>query len=176
MKTYKTIFASAFSILFLCIVQFSATAQTTMEEFMMKWENSKQFTLEVVEKMPDDLQNFKPHESAMKFDQQVIHLSSTIAGVSKKFLKGEDPSFDLAPKPANKEELKAYVTACYDYGAVTFSKLTEAQLAEKVEIFGSTVSRRQIISLIDDHCTHHRGAAIAYIRANGIEPPRFIGI
>ncbi|AFL83475.1 hypothetical protein Belba_0828 [Belliella baltica DSM 15883] len=173
MKTNKTILASALSILFLCIVQFTATAQTTMEEFMMKWENGKQFTLEVVDKMPDDLQNYKPHETAMSFNEQITHLSSAIAGISKGFLSGEDPAFDLTSKPANKEELKAFVTACYDYGKATFSKLTEAQLAEKVEIFGNTASRRQIIALIDDHCTHHRGAAISYIRANGIEPPRF---
>lgn len=176
MKTSKTILVCALSILFLFITQFSATAQTTMEEFMMKWENSKQFTLAVVDKMPGDLQSFKPHESAMSFNQQIVHLSSTIAGISKRFLAGEDPSFDLAPKPANKEELKAYVTACYDYGAATFSNLSEAQLAEKVEIFGNDASRRQILRLLDDHCTHHRGAAISYIRANGIEPPRFNGM
>ena len=48
MKTNKTILASAFSILFLCIGQFTATAQTTMEEFMMKWENGKQFTMPLI--------------------------------------------------------------------------------------------------------------------------------
>lgn len=176
MKTRKTGLLSALSILFLCISQFSATAQTTMEEFMMKWENSKQFTLAVVDKMPHELQNYKPHETAMSFSEQLSHLSSTIVSISKRFLAGQDPSFDLAVKPANKEALKAYVTACYDYGAATFSNLSEAQLAEKVEIFGNDASRRQIIRLLDDHCTHHRGAAISYIRANGIEPPRFNGI
>lgn len=176
MKTRKTVLLSALSILFLCIAQFSATAQTTMEEFMMKWENSKQFTLAVVDKMPDELQNYKPHETAMSFSEQLSHLSSTIVSISKRFLAGQDPSFDLAVKPANNEALKAYVTACYDYGAATFSNLSEAQLAEKVEIFGNDASRRQIIRLLDDHCTHHRGAAISYIRANGIEPPRFNGI
>lgn len=176
MKTKKIILMSALSILLLCVARLSATAQTTMDEFMMKWENSKQFTLAVVDRMPDDLQSFKPHESAMSFAEQVSHLSSTIARISSRFLEAEQASFDINSIPTSKEELKVYVSACYDYGKATFSRLTEAQLAEKVEIFGNDASRRQVLRLLDDHCTHHRGAAIAYIRANGIEPPRFNGI
>ncbi|MFC3977552.1 DinB family protein [Belliella kenyensis] len=163
------------SMLILLMLVFHTTshAQTTMEEFMMKWENGKKLTLAVVETMPDDLQNYKPHETAMSFSEQVTHLSSAIVGISGGFLMGEESGIDLEKIPSTKAELKAHVEACYDYGKATFSKLTEAQLAEKIDIFGNNASRRQVLGLIDDHCTHHRGAAISYIRANGIEPPRF---
>ncbi|MFD2034336.1 DinB family protein [Belliella marina] len=173
MKTTKTILQSALIMMLFFAGQTLATAQTTMEEFMMKWENGKKLTLAVVDKMPDDLQNYKPHETAMSFNEQVTHLSSAIVGISGGFLMGEESGIDLEKKPTTKAELKAHVEACYDYGKATFSKLTEAQLAEKIDIFGNTASRRQVLGLIDDHCTHHRGAAISYIRANGIEPPRF---
>lgn len=152
-----------------------ANSQTTMEEFVAKWDNSKQFTLEVVDKMPDNLLDYKPDAGAMSFKEQVTHLSAAIVMISSNFLKGGDPGFAADAKPATKAELKAFVEKCYDYGRKTISSLSEADRAEKVDIFGSQATRRQVIALIDDHCTHHRGAAVSYIRSNGIEPPRYRG-
>ena len=171
-KNQKSVTIGMGLLVFLCI-QTMSFAQTTMEEFLTKWENSKQFTLEVVDKMPDDHLDYKPHESAMSFAEQIIHLSSAAAGISQRFLNGADPSFDLGSKPNNKAALKAFVTSCFDYAKTTVAALPADQLAENIEIFGMNATRRQVVVLIDDHTTHHRGAAIAYIRAQGIEPPAF---
>lgn len=46
-----------------------AMAQTSMEEFLAKWDNGQQFTLDVVDKMPDDLLDYRPHESAMNLQK-----------------------------------------------------------------------------------------------------------
>ncbi|UJP66043.1 DinB family protein [Mongoliitalea daihaiensis] len=175
MKKTPIIFASLLGAMML-FSAFSASAQTTIEEFVAKWDNGKQFTLDVVDKMPDNLLDYKPHASAMSFNEQVTHLSGAMVMIAKNFLNGSDPSFDPSVKPTTKAELKALVSASYDYVKLTASGLTAAQFAENVEIFGSTASRRQVLALIDDHTTHHRGAAISYIRANGIEPPRFSGM
>lgn len=148
-------------------------AQTQMDEFMAKWENSKQFTLEVVEAMPEDKMDYKPHESAMSFKEQIVHLSSAMAMMSQRFMDGADPGFALDSKPSTKAELKEHVTKCYDYAKKTFQSVDESKLGDKVDLFGTSASRRQALALIDDHTTHHRGAAISYIRSNGIEPPRF---
>lgn len=51
-----------------------------------------------------------------------------------------------------------------------------AQMDEEIDSFAGKVTRRQMVGLIDDHATHHRGAAIAYLRANGIVPPPFRGL
>lgn len=174
----KKTFGFVFTVL--CLMAFFAVpgqsiAQTTMEEFVAKWDNSKQFTLEVVDKMPENLLDYKPSDGAMSFKEQIAHLSGVIVYISSNFLKGGDPGFAADAKPANKAELRAFVEKCYDYGKKTISSLSEADRAEKVDIFGSQATRRQVIALIDDHCTHHRGAAVSYIRSNGIEPPRYRG-
>ncbi len=148
-------------------------AQTQMDEFMAKWENSKQFTLEVVEAMPDDKMDYKPHESAMSFKEQIIHLSSAMAMMSQRFLDGTAPDFALDSKPSSKAELKEHVTKCYDYAKKTFENVDESKLGDKVDLFGNSATRRQALALINDHTTHHRGAAVSYLRFNGIEPPRF---
>jgi uncharacterized damage-inducible protein DinB len=176
MKKNKKTHMLAFAVFAFFVLGTPSMAQTTMEEFMAKWENGKQFTLEVVDKMPDDLLDYKPEVEAMSFKEQVTHFSSTIVRISKGFLLGAEPGFASDAKPQSKEELKAFVTACFDYGKSTFSKLTEAQLSEQIDSFAGKVTRRQMVGLVDDHATHHRGAAISYIRANGITPPAFRGL
>lgn len=154
----------------------TSQAQITMDEFMAKWENSRQFTLETLDKMPDNLLDYRPHASARSFKEQITHVAASIAGLSKGFLEGGDMDFDPEAKPQSKAELKKFIEGCYDYGKQTISSLSEAQLSEEVDSFAGKVTRRQMLGLIDDHVTHHRGAAISYIRANGIEPPAFRGL
>ncbi|SMD42168.1 Uncharacterized damage-inducible protein DinB (forms a four-helix bundle) [Aquiflexum balticum DSM 16537] len=173
MEKLKKNFAIALGMMAFLFVQNISYAQNNMAEFVAKWENGKQFTLEVVDKMPDNLLAYKPHETAMSFTEQIVHLSAAMAGMSQRFLNGDKPSFDLSAKPTSKAELKAFVANCYDYVKATASKLSDAQMGETVDVFGTSATRRQALALIDDHTTHHRGAAISYIRSNGIEPPRF---
>jgi uncharacterized damage-inducible protein DinB len=151
-------------------------AQVTMDEFAAKWESSRQFTLETVDKMPDDLLDYKPHPTAMSFKEQITHVAAAIAGLSKGFMLGGDMDFDPQAKPQTKAELNQFIDQCYAYGKKTFSSLSEAQLSEEIDSFAGKVTRRQMLGLIDDHATHHRGAAVSYIRANGIEPPAFRGL
>ncbi len=176
MKAKKTISKTALVLFAWLCATGLANAQTTIDEFVAKWDNSKQFTLEVVDKMPDNLLDYKPDAGAMSFKEQITHLSGTMVMISSRFLNGATPSFAADAKPATKAELKAFVENCYAYTKSTVAKLSEAQLAEVVDIFGGKGSRRQVIGLADDHTTHHRGAAISYIRANGIEPPAYRGM
>ncbi|MDN3689369.1 DinB family protein [Cyclobacterium jeungdonense] len=166
------------SLTFLLLMSglFSAQAQTNMEEFMAKWENSRAFTLETIDAMPDDLLDYQPHESAMSFKEQVTHIGGAIASLSKGFLLGEEMGFDPEAKPQTKEEMKGFINQCYDYGKETISALGEEEMNEKIDSFAGKITRRQMVGLVDDHTTHHRGAAISYIRANGIEPPAFRGL
>jgi uncharacterized damage-inducible protein DinB len=176
-KTTSFIKKFLMSILFLGLTgMYGTQAQTTMEEFMAKWENSKQFTLEVVDKMPDNLLDYKPHESTMSFKEQVTHVGGSIAGLAQNFMLGSEPGFATDAKPQTKEEIKEFISDCYDYGKATFTKLTDEQLSEKIDTFAGKVTRRQMLGLIDGHATHHRGAAVSYIRSNGIDPPAFRGL
>jgi uncharacterized damage-inducible protein DinB len=142
---------------------------------LSKWENSKKLTLNVLAKMPDSGMDYKTDPGAMSFKEQIHHIGTAIVGISQGFLKGgaNAPSLDLAT--ANRATLGAFVAEAYDYGAASVKKLSDADAAEKIEVFGNSVSRRQVEALLIDHSTHHRGSAIAYLRANGVEPPAFVG-
>lgn len=173
-KTVKLTFAALFSAILMLFAGL-AQAQTTKEEFLGKWENSKKFTLDVLAKMPDSGMDYKTDPGAMTFKEQIHHIGTAIVGISQGFLKGGENAPSLDVKTASKEELAKFVASAYDYGAATIRALSEADTAEKIEVFGNQVTRRQVEALLIDHSTHHRGSAIAYLRAKGVEPPAFVG-
>ena len=150
-------------------------SQTSKEEFMSKWKNSKQFTLDVLNKMPDSGMEYKTDPAAMSFKEQIHHIASSIVGIAQGYLMGGEPDFSIDMKTASKADLAAYVAKSYDYGTNAMSAITLEQGKEMLDVFESQVSRNQIMALLMDHNTHHRGAAIAYLRSNGIEPPAFVG-
>jgi uncharacterized damage-inducible protein DinB len=164
-----------FSFLFLG-TSICSFAQLSMNEFLDKWNKSESFTLEVVEMMPEGLLDYRPHPTAMTFSEQISHLSLTMLRLSKGFLNGEEPNFDTQIIPTTKQGLMDYVKNCYAYSRSSVKALSQSQLEEQLDSFVGRVNRRQIIALMDDHTTHHRGAAVSYLRANGIEPPRYRGI
>lgn len=154
----------------------SLQAQTTLAEFATKWDHGKQFTIDVLNAMPDSGMDYKTDPEAMSFKEQIHHIGSAIVGISQGLLKGSDASelkIDVAT--ASKAELAEYVAKAYEYGKSAVVGLSEADRAEVINAFGNDLTRRQVIAMMDDHSTHHRGAAIAYLRAEGVTPPAFVG-
>lgn len=150
-------------------------AQTTKDEFLSKWQNSQKFTIDVLNKMPDSGMDYKTDPAAMSFKEQIHHIGTAIVGISQGYLKGKDPGFSIDLVTASTPDLADYVAKCYAYGATTMSALTNEDAGETIEVFGNMVTRRQVMALLMDHATHHRGSAIAYLRAEGVEPPAFMG-
>ena len=50
-------------------------------------------------------------------------------------------------------------------------KLTEANLAEMVELFGNKMTKRSLLMSSLNHLHEHLGQSIAYARMNNIVPP-----
>lgn len=166
---------AAFFAAILMLFGANAHAQTTKEEFLSKWENSKKFTLDVLAKMPDSGMDYKTDPGAMSFKEQIHHIANSIVGISKNYLKGTDAVPTIELSTASRAELAEFVAKSYDYGTATMKALSDADAGEKQDVFGNFVSRRQVMAVLMDHSTHHRGSAIAYLRANGVEPPAFVG-
>nr|WP_262481137.1 DinB family protein [Algibacter pectinivorans] len=43
-----------------------------------------------------------------------------------------------------------------------------------MDYFGADRTKRQILLLLADHITHHRGQMLVYMRLKGIKPPRYV--
>ncbi|OYX09951.1 MAG: damage-inducible protein DinB, partial [Algoriphagus sp. 32-45-6] len=76
MKTNLRVLFSAFFAAVMMISNSTVQAQTTKEEFLSKWENSKKFTLDVLAKMPDSGMDYKTDPGAMTFKEQIHHIGT----------------------------------------------------------------------------------------------------
>lgn len=54
------------------------------------------------------------------------------------------------------------------------SQFDVAKLDDKLDYLGLNRTKRQILLLLSDHITHHRGQMIVSIRLNGLAPPRYV--
>lgn len=174
-KITNLLSASFLAMLFFGLFN-QVAAQTTTEEFMSKWDHSKKFTIDVLNAMPDAGMDYKTDPEAMSFKEQIHHIGSAIVGISQGLLMGGDASaLKIDVSTASKAELADFVDKAYEYGKAAMAGLNADQASEQVDAFGNELSRRQVMAMMDDHSTHHRGATIAYLRSNGVTPPAFVG-
>jgi uncharacterized damage-inducible protein DinB len=158
-------------------------AGTATEEWLEKWENSRQYTLEAIELVPDSSLQFRPTEGQMSFQEQIQHISGNMFGLSRRFLDHQPASFNegdlqakLSAETLSREELVALLTEAHAFAADAVQELTEDRWEEPVEnFFAGPKSRRTIVYLLQDHATHHRAQILVYLRLLGLTPPRYRG-
>ena len=157
--------------LFLCFTQLSAQ-EYIKAAFLEKWENSKKYLLEVVENMPEEHLNFKPTEKQDTFFEQLVHIKENMDWLSNSYFNG--PKID-ASKAQNKAEIIAELTKSFHNVYEVVAIYDSKQFNENVDFFAGKKTKLQILNLLQDHVTHHRGQVIVYLGLNGVKPPRFVG-
>ena len=154
----------------------SAQAQTASfalqfrESFLAHWQVERGYTLAVAEAMAASDYDSKPHPAQRTFGEQLIHLG--MANVAYFSSYGLIPA-PARPSGADKEAVKNYIAASFDYVTNVLQKLGEKDMVRK----DAGTLRSKPHSTIDlclrayTHTAHHRGQAIVYLRVKGITPP-----
>ena len=146
-----------------------------LKEYEQKWTNAKKSTLELATSMPEEHFNFKPTEEQMTFKSQLLHMVGNMNWLCSSYLGGEKIDADLKNTEYSKAEVLSILEKGFDLSLNAVKNLSTEQLEEKVEFFAGEMSKRQILTLMNDHLTHHRGQAIIYLRLKGVKPPRYVG-
>jgi len=74
----------------------------------------------------------------------------------------------------NKQELKTYLSLMFDTATEKMQAMNEADWQQEVLLFGFRQStKKEVLFLMKDHTTHHRGQLIVYLRMLNIKPPPF---
>ena len=63
-----------------------AQSDPFLQDIVARWQNAKQYTLQVAEAMPETSFAFKPTAEEMTFKEQLIHLSDNMLWLSSSFL------------------------------------------------------------------------------------------
>lgn len=141
-----------------------------------KLRHAKEYTLKVANLMPDDKYAYKPMPGEMSFSEQLLHLSSNLGWLSSSYLSGgKNPVAKEEMNLKKKEEIIAVLSKTYDYAINVLQQFDIADLTDTVSFFAGAMNKLQIINLMNDHQTHHRGQLIVYLRLNAIKPPDYIG-
>ncbi len=140
------------------------------DSFLRHWQVERGYTLAVAEAMPAEQYGFKPHPIQRSFGEQLHHLAAAnIAYFS---------AYDLAPPPErpkefDKETVRKYVGASWDYTIGVLRKLGERDLLRRdlgAPRFPAH-SGTDLCLRAYTHTAHHRGQAIVYLRLKEIAPP-----
>lgn len=138
-------------------------------------KNSKEYTLQVAEKMPADKYGFKPTPEEMSFGTMLLHMAENLLYISTEFVSPDrGRAMGAPPTDSTKAGAIKAITSAYDFAIATVASFPREQLADSVAFFAGKITRLQMINILSDHQTHHRGQLIVYLRLNGIVPPRYI--
>ncbi len=164
------------SLILLILGSFSAFAQSDpISAFELKWQNSKNYLIEIAEAMPEEQYPYKPSERQMSFSEQLLHIRRNMLWLSHEYIAEQDFEEPGLNKDLSKEETLSLLASAFDTVSAIVAKMNERELSEEVEFKARLKTKLQILNLIQDHATHHRGQLIVYLNLQGIEPPGYVG-
>jgi uncharacterized damage-inducible protein DinB len=152
-----------------------AQKTTVKEAFLEKWENSKNYLIGIAEAMPEEEYNFKPTERQMSFNEQLVHIKGNMDWLSSTYFSQLISKKENVLNISNKQVLISQLTESFNATYNTIEATPDDELEETVTFFAGQKSKLQILNLLQDHVTHHRGQLIVYLNLKNIEPPKYVG-
>lgn len=165
------------SLLFMSTIKFAQAQQPTPKEaFLEKWQNSSAYLLAMVESIPESSLDYQPTERQMTIKEQLLHIRSNMLWLSGAYFNpNQIPVPDRNRSVDSKEALQEALQESFKTVSQLIENTEESALDETVDFFAGPKSRLQILNLLQDHVTHHRGQLIVYLNLLDITPPRYSG-
>ncbi|MBX2829220.1 MAG: DinB family protein [Flavobacteriaceae bacterium] len=167
------------TLAFLCTLFLStlvlAQKTTPKEAFLEKWENSKNYLIAIAEAMPEEAYDFKPSERQMTFQEQLMHIKGNMDWLSTTYFTDKEFKRNATDPPNTKADAIQLLKEAFSNTLAIIERTEDTSLEETVDFFAGPKSKLQILNLLQDHVTHHRGQLIVYLNLKEIEPPRYSG-
>ena len=166
------LFSSVLSPLF-------AQQNAFIKDYLERLENSRKYLLLVAETMPEDNYEFKATPESMSFAENLMHIGWAMDWHSQTLLGGREArdwntDTELKVDAKSKEEMIAAIDHTFDETIKLIAQFDITKLDDRLDYLGLNRSKRQILLLLADHITHHRGQMLVSMRLNGIAPPRYV--
>lgn len=165
-------------ILFILYASSLMAQQTTPKDaFLEKWQNSKNYLLEIAETMPQEKYKYQPTEREMTFAEQLLHIRGNMLWLGTTYFSEEkfDRNALTENIPETKEKIIKEIEKSFDFVHQKVAQTQPDDFVIEVDFFAGRKSKLQILNLLQDHVTHHRGQLIVYLNLNELKPPRYVG-
>lgn len=136
------------------------------------FERAKAWDVSLAEAIPDSALDWAPSPDVRGFAEQVIHAANN--SFISTYLFGETaPAFgDEEALAADRGALIAAITTGYDWLIERLGAMSAADLAQRQEFFGSSMSRARIALFALEHAMWTRGQLVPYLHAHGVPVPQ----
>lgn len=150
---------------------------TPKTAFLEKWENSKNYLIKIAEQMPENTYGFKPTEREMSFKEQLFHIRENMLWLGTTYFSSEvfDRKKTKENLPETKAEIIKLITEAFDTVYAQIENTDDGDLQDEVDFFAGKKTKIQILNLLQDHVTHHRGQLIVYLNLNNVKPTDYVG-
>ncbi|MBU2927106.1 DinB family protein [Winogradskyella psychrotolerans] len=150
-----------------------------IKEYLERLEKSKEYLILVAETMPEDKYEFKATLESMSFSENLMHIGWAMDWHSQSLMAGREArdwntDTELKVDDKSKKEMIEKISETFDKTIEFISNFDPNKLEERLDYFGADRTKRQILLLLADHITHHRGQMLVYMRLNGLKPPRYV--
>ena len=120
--------------------------------------------------MPADKYGFKPTPAQMTFGELIAHIADD-NGITCGAIGGKKSEAAKVSGTDGKDKLVAALQASLTFCDAALASLTDANLGDAVDWYGSRTTRAMAgVGLVDDWSDHYAMQAM-YLRLNGILPP-----
>jgi len=150
-----------------------------IKDYLERLENSKKYTVLVAEIMPEEYYNYKATPESLSFAQNLLHIGFAMDWHSQSLLVGREARVWQTDKVykvkgKSKNEMIRLIEKTFDDSIKLITAFDKAKLNDSLDYFGLKRTKRQILLLLSDHITHHRGQMLVYLRLKGFTPPRYV--
>ncbi|MFN0106792.1 MAG: DinB family protein [Bryobacteraceae bacterium] len=148
-------------------------AQAFLKSFVAHWNDTREYSLAVLDAMPADKFTSKANPAQRTFGEQMLHL----AGANTAYFRGFEllpPPEMKAPDAADKTAVRAYVVASFDFTDAVLAKMSEKDVLRTDIKFSPRLPAHSAVDIFLRaymHTAHHRGQIVTYLRVNEIKPP-----
>lgn len=162
-----------FFALFLFVTSLAKAQSTDITSaFLEKWSNSEDYLIEVATVMPEEMYDFKPTEKQMTFAEQLRHINGNIMWLGSSYFNIEVVELE---ESLTKEELIQALKNSFELVGKAVQEMNPADLKTVVSFFSGPKSKLQLLNLMQDHVTHHRGQLIVYLNLCDVAAPTYSG-
>jgi uncharacterized damage-inducible protein DinB len=155
---------------------------TMIDPFLMELEQEGQTTRRVLERVPTDKLDWRPHPTARSLGELAMHVATSQRVVSEALQK---PSYEGQQNnpvvPANAEDIVAQFDDCTSSAKKLLSAMSDQDLMSEWSLTAGGVSRFRapkigvIRGIVLNHTYHHRGQLSVYLRQLGLKVPSIYG-
>ena len=122
-----------------------------------------------VELIPEDKLDFRPVPPVRTASELCVHMFTYLTEATETVLAGKHTQREEA-KFAKKADLLKWIDGQIEKGYANLAKITDAQLAAKIEAWGQAFEGWKLVGFVFDEVLHHRGQLTVYLRLMGVEP------